>query len=397
MKEPNKNFLTKTQTLEEEETEETDILDSESTESVDERDTKRKKPSSLWLIDAESATREQASFLKYITTTPSIQGYLEDNTDQWGISAVKGIGKTFLMQVKRRRISEKCFCLPPENKGSSAGWGMEEVFFEATQAQKKFSKFDPLVAMWKYSIICYTINHARSKYSLLNSISRVKLSDITYGYCTINSNRKLNNIINDLLTKKNWVSIINGDYFKLLSIASDLKDQLHEDYAVVFIDKLDQSLTAIKAQEPKKCSECDNGWYYSLCNNPKKSEEYCGSTELEYYCQDREKCCYGCERYLSVYSNEFLRVITRKSGERYSFVNIWQYIQLSLLVAAYQMKKEYDSKIRVYFSIREEAINCQYNILGDDRQKVASMLLSLSSHHHPCATPKFLNGIDCLS
>ena len=78
-------------------------------------------------------------------------------------------------------------------------------------------------------------------------------------------------------------------------------------------------------------------------------------------------CCYGCETY-TVPANISLRIYS-KDNDKYRHVNIWQYLQLGLLVAASQIKTDFQSTIEVNYTIRKEAFACEENLLGQNSKK----------------------------
>ena len=58
---------------------------------------------SIWLPDAEHATGIQARFETFARNN-IINEFIQPNSKIWGLSAVKGIGKTYLLQIKSRQI-----------------------------------------------------------------------------------------------------------------------------------------------------------------------------------------------------------------------------------------------------------------------------------------------------
>lgn len=58
-------------------------------------------------------------------------------------------------------------------------------------------------------------------------------------------------------------------------------------------------------------------------------------------------------------------------------VNIWQYLQLGLLVAASQIKTDFQSTIEVNYTIRKEAFACEENLLGQNSKKTLNNYVEL--------------------
>ena len=86
-------------------------------------------------------------------------------------------------------------------------------------------------------------------------------------------------------------------------------------------------------------------------------------------------CCYGCETY-TVPANISLRIYS-KDNDKYRHVNIWQYLQLGLLVAASQIKTDFQSTIEVNYTIRKEAFACEENLLGQNSKSVEEIMSTL--------------------
>ena len=86
-------------------------------------------------------------------------------------------------------------------------------------------------------------------------------------------------------------------------------------------------------------------------------------------------CCYGCETY-TVPANISLRIYS-KDNDKYRHVNIWQYLQLGLLVAASQIKTDFQSTIEVNYTIRKEAFACEENLLGQNSKKTLNNYVEL--------------------
>lgn len=109
--------------------------------------------------NAEKADREQTRFQTF-TRTQLVNQFLDEENGPWGIASVKGIGKTFLLQVKRAKLSKKAICFPNVGTPSRDNyWGIEIIRF--TNYFAPFSNnesYYDLKALWKYTAICYILN-----------------------------------------------------------------------------------------------------------------------------------------------------------------------------------------------------------------------------------------------
>lgn len=110
---------------------------------------------SIWLPDAELATGKQTRFETF-TKTSCVNDFLEDDSAYWGIASVKGIGKTFLLQVKRVLMSSSAICFPYFPKPSKDNnWSTEAVKFNNPQVFNKNVSQKQLILLWRFAIVCY--------------------------------------------------------------------------------------------------------------------------------------------------------------------------------------------------------------------------------------------------
>lgn len=139
------------------------------------------------------------------------------------------------------------------------------------------------------------------------------------------------------------------------------KENIHE-YVAIFIDKVDQAILQPGSETPG-CSNCYKGAIYENCKDPNKDN---GS-----YCQETCKgCCSYCASSLSVDSEKGLRVYSSKTEKRRKHITRWQHLQLGLVIAVSQIRLDFEWKIRVYYSIRQEAFNAEDNVLGANAPKI---------------------------
>lgn len=348
---------------------------------------------SIWLPDAETAHGRQARFGDF-TSTQIIEEFIAGASNIYGLTAVKGIGKTFLLQIKKSRTNRDTICLPVGVKADSTNnWGIDDIAFGYDTDLSSLKEYRNIVLLWKYSIVVYCINqminisnNANSKWwtsvcpekelkdSLDNLLKKGQIGEETFSVCTDLNYNKLDVIIKYVIDLNNWYLIVKQDLKVLLQLRRVLKStigQLGKESISIFIDKIDQSLTQTNAEPPVNCDECKKQNHIETCCNENKSEGYCFSNEAT--C--KINCCYGCEKYVSPYSNVTLRKYN--DNKVYGHINLWQHFQLALVEAVSQIKAEYGDIIKIYFTIRQEALACENWLLGDNRKKITSILREL--------------------
>ena len=141
---------------------------------------------------------------------------------------------------------------------------------------------------------------------------------------------------------------------------------------VILIDKVDQALRQTSAEPPVSCEECKKSNVTNECNYCEKNFEFC--TRDTTLCKNL--CCFGCEKFGSKYSDKNYR-IHDSDNIKYKHVNIWQYFQLALIKAVYEIKNDFNGAIEIYFTIRQEAYACEANLLGENNQKIVKIVQEL--------------------
>ena len=345
---------------------------------------------SIWLPDAEFAKGEQSRFGNFVSTS-IIDEFIQNDSAFWGLSAVKGIGKTFVLQIKRRAIKKDRLCLPVGIEISAAtGWGTDTIRIERNKNLSALKEFGNVTALWKYCIIVYVVNQLINikqnikrydfgeenpeeplKKRLKQYFDEERISRETYLLCTWDEYINLNIIMNGVLGYKHWVDFVINDISSLILLQRKIKEMLrilNKHSVVILIDKVDQALRQTNAEVPVNCDICKKINKIKQCNNEKKSPEYCADeTTLCKY-----ECCYGCEKYETPYSNTDLRVY---GGNTHQFhhINLWQYIQMGLLCAVSEIKQDFERKVEIYFTIREEAFCCEPDLLGEHGPKIMQL------------------------
>lgn len=351
---------------------------------------------SIWLPDAEHAVGMQARFESFANTS-IINEFIKDNSEVWGLSAVKGIGKTYVLQIKSRRIMKENKLLLPLGiiRSAKNNWGTDTIHLETRIDLSGLKEYRNVVALWEYCIIVYVINQLsnigknvknKNNWSVNNPEQRLNshlkefldkgwISEETYILCTYDEYKNLSLIMKGVLAFKNWINFVYADLTRLPLFQRRIEEMLQilaKDSIVVMVDKVDQSVRQVNAEEPVNCEICKKRNKINLCENPQKNEEYCYADSTE--CKNT--CCYGCEIFESEYSNDGLRV-HGKRNRKLEHVNIWQYLQLGLLEAVALIKTEFDGIVEVYFTIRQEAFACENGLLGEKVKKITNFTREL--------------------
>ena len=323
-------------------------------------------PVRLWLPDAEQATEEQSGFDSF-TSTNSSSNFMDQGSDVWGIISAKGVGKTYLLQKMRRDMNK--YAIPHFHKLSKANeWGTESVRFDNAALIEKAS-LEQLSGLWKVSIICLVINCIESNIATEEITNIAVRRNLTDGILFILEDaelKKLSEIINQILLDHNWRSTIQSSYTVLKSICKKVLNNriAPEDEPIfIFIDKVDQSTLQPGAEIPE-CHDCYKDTIYDQCYDKIRGIDYC--------LNQCKGCCIGCEKYASQRAGEEFRIYGTKYGKRYEHIGLWQYIQLALLLAVDRIKLDFESKIQIYYAIRQEAFNADDNLLGANAPKITA-------------------------
>ena len=356
------------------------------TKTLKEKNNSLVEGESIWLPDAENATGIQARFETFASNS-IINEFMQQNSKVWGVSAVKGVGKTYVLQIKSRQVmKDNKLVLPLGIKRTAKNnWGTDTIHLETGIDLSGLKKYENVVALWKYCIIVYVINQLCNiksnisnqdnwvmsnpekhlKESLHEAVGKNDISDNTYSLCTQDQYDNLGMIMKGVLRCKDWRNFIFDDLLFLELFKRRICEVLkwiNKKSVVIMVDKIDQSVRQSSAEEPEECEVCKKRNKINTCTNSQKSHEYCSNEEN----QCRDSCCYGCE----VYENpNGLRV--RKH------INIWQYLQIALLEAVSLIKTEFEEEIEVYFTIRQEAYASDKRLLEERTKKIINMTKEL--------------------
>lgn len=343
-------------------------------------------PISIWLPDAEYAKGTQTRFDSF-TRTPQILEFLDDESGLLGIVSVKGIGKTFVLQVKRVSLSKKYKCLPTCRKPSMRNnWATERVAFDTYSRFKTPDIYNDMVILWRVSLMCYVINYEISpqyQQQILDDDSLTIPPNILALFIS-DHRRTLNSIMNEVLDIPKWYDILKTYASKIGRICESVLQERKRNgrkRIAIFIDKVDQAIKQTNSEPPADCVVCKKSDYFEKCRSRKKGTKYC--TE-ESGCQSKN-CCYGCEIFASSQAEAGLRIYENSPVQKIVHINIWQYLQLSLIAAADDIRNRFNGEISVFYTIRQEAFACEADRLGEQNQKIVGLVqrlkYSVKEHH----------------
>ena len=373
------------------------VIQHKKANSILESHGKKSKYWSIWLPDAEQATGEQTRF-KNFTVTNSIADFLNEDSAYWGIASVKGIGKTFLLQVKRVQLTQSSICVPYfKTPSKNNNWATEAVKFDAQKLLNLNMTQDQMVKLWKYVLICYieqtwiSIQNQLSKSrrcasydDILNRITQALksrgISEKTYQYLTNDSYTKLELIIKDVLKQDSWATQISNDYDFLHMLGQKICNAISrnkKNTITLFLDKLDQSLKQPNSEESLDCAICSKSTMMNSCIHPRKGTKYCYDIDGD-ICPNKFQCCYGCEMYIDEYAGSNMRIYHSRAKKSIQHINYWQRLQLALIEAVNEIKMDFDGNIKVIYTVRSESFNCEADILGSNRSKILSLTKTLN-------------------
>ncbi|WP_028043146.1 metallophosphoesterase family protein [Candidatus Stoquefichus massiliensis] len=355
------------------------------------------KIESIWLPDAEKARGSQTRFETY-TATQKIKDIINRNSKYYGIKAVKGIGKTFVLQIKRTTVAanKENMCLPILRDGPNPNnnWGTDTIIVDTQKKITSFTDINNLIDLWKYTIIVYVLNQL---INIEDNISENKkwwdgnanttpiikklneylennhITNETYNLCMQSECDNLERIFSNILQEDNWAEKRSNDLQYLLNfkkIISNFLNSIDKKRVCIFIDKVDQSIKELNVEPPLMCEECSKKENIINCDNPQKSDSYCNSNQN---CSNW--CCYGCETYASNYSDYNLRIFPNIISKRY--VNIWQFLQVSLLKAVDDLMIIFGECINIFYTIRNEAFKISDNYFNEQQKKIMSSVSDL--------------------
>ena len=338
----------------------------------------------IWLPDAEFADGPQARFESY-TKTNIIDRFLKDDSLVWGLSAVRGVGKTFILQIMRSKLRKDKLKLPIGVEPTKFNnWGTEKIDIRDSSDFTGMKEFKNVVTFWEYCITVYSINQlincqnhlynlsTQTKYCIEQLSKGIadffyagKIDSLTIQLCLSNDVDGLNYIVSEVINCMGWYNFIDKDYVVLQRLKNRMENlirSLNKSSVLILIDKLDQAVTQTNTEMPD-CDGCEKKNRVNLCDNKNKKDSYCKNAD----CQ--KNCCYGCEIYQTIYSSNGLRIYG-EGNKRLWHINVWQYIQQGLVEAVYNISTQFQGIIRVYYTIRQEAFAREDGLLGNQGKKM---------------------------
>ena len=348
---------------------------------------------SIWLKDAEQATGEQTRFQTF-TKTELVNRFIQPDSQFWGIASVKGIGKTFLLQVKRIKMGKTAICFPYfESPSKDNNWATESMKFSSSeQVFQNKVRFQDYTLLWKYSLVSYVLHcwislqkNDKEEHGVKSSITTVfgwiefehnngQINDLTYQILLDPSFAKLQIVFEEILSQGNWNDSLSKEYVKIQRLAhivlSEISNSPRNSLAL-FLDKLDQATRQPNSESALFCDQCSKQYSVENCTNPQCGSFFCYGDQGD-CCSQRENCCYGCEVFFDSYAGTHLRT-DEHSDKKNSHFNYWQWLQLALVCAVSDIQSDFNGKIKIIYTIRLEAFNCSDNILGSQRSKLMNM------------------------
>jgi len=163
--------------------------------------------------------------------------------------------------------------------------------------------------------------------------------------------------------------VVTSDYDELTHLHRTIDKYIKstsKKFIAVFIDKTDQAIKQANAEMPSDCTICLKRDAIEKCAIESKTYDFCIS---ENNCS--ESCCYGCEVYAGIHSNSNLRIyIDRHYTSPWEHINLWQYLQIALVLASNQIRDDFLGSIKVFYTIRQEAFCCETNLSGEHVEKI---------------------------
>lgn len=261
----------------------------------------------VWIEDADSLSFGSEA-LDVVFENRIIRTYLRGSV--LGLSGIKGQGKTFLIKVKRKRVSKdrSLVCLP-KNRIVDV---IDDSFSIDTSLYTVLSDYAPWVSIWKYAI-CFSLIKCRD---LSINTKTAMFSDDTKELIRITKvDCKVSSVFCKLLKmERTKLANILQDTQELAECVEGIRNEVS-----IFIDKVDQAF----------------------------------------------------ENYL--FKNDIYKTMpTIEKAERF-----WNYAQYSLAEASYDVLANINPHVRVYYTIRQEAVSRCINLTGDKARNITANIITL--------------------
>lgn len=192
----------------------------------------------VWVEDAD-VLKEDSRELNIVYETRSIKSFLSTKNMIFGIAGIKGQGKTFILKVKQKRISEddSIVCIPKGRMLDS----LDSSSLNINQGLIGFLKdYNIWVNIWKCSIAIAVLSAINYDIESIAEENNIKLNkNIKYIFKNIGSRSQSTKVLSYLLTLTvdELKSALSNTAF-LLDCISNIKHSV-----CVFIDKIDQTFS----------------------------------------------------------------------------------------------------------------------------------------------------------
>ena len=261
----------------------------------------------VWVEDADSLSFNSEA-LDVVFENRIIKTYLQGNV--LGLSGIKGQGKTFLIKVKRKRLSldKSLMCLPK----NSIVDVIDDSFSIDSSLFTLLSDYAPWVSIWKYAICFSLIKSKDLSINIKASAFREETQELIR---TMRDDCKVSSVFCKLLKMERVrLNETLKDTQELTECISAIRNEV-----CIFIDKVDQTF----------------------------------------------------KNYL--YKNVIYRTMpTIEKAERF-----WNYAQYSLAEASYDILANINRHVRVYYTIRQEAVSRCLNATGDKARNITANIITL--------------------
>lgn len=264
---------------------------------------------SIWVEDADVIQMETKKVLDLVCKNDSVTNALGENI--LGIAGIKGLGKTYLLKVKRKLSEDKSIKCIPFNRMCDT---IDDSIAINQTLMSYLKSFEIWVKLWKLSIGIAILSDKDNR-SIKERVKKRTAKNETFQELLSidNSDCYPSVIMNEMLMK---------DKSEFVCILNEIETVLHElssfQYPInVFIDKIDQGFS------------------------------------------------------------DFTKVFKKKDMNLPRNASIWQFAQFSLANASYSIYTNCNRHIKVYYTIRQEALLDSHLINPHMSRNINAFIVSL--------------------
>lgn len=270
----------------------------------------------VWLPDADGIEMD-SNALNILFSNNAIKSYLIRQSKIYGISGVKGQGKTFLIKAKRKTIQDtednSIICLPRDRMVSI----LDSSIVISSTTYKYLEDFSNWVSLWKASLVITLMQdkECKSYFKNINFDDFGKAKDILLKLISCeNRTSSITQVFNNILVlDKREINLITRNTNKLILYLDRITNGIY-----IFIDKIDQA--------------------FSIDMYPS----------------------FG----------------TSKSSSGPRNASFWQYAQFSLACMSYDINN-INNHIKVYYTIRDEALIDAEKLAPNIFRNVTSYIMNI--------------------